>query len=317
MKKHPSDVPSPFLLWIAHRLRLVGRVSARQAARAFGVNARQFRRWMEQYEEYALHSGHPAVRPFRLPWGRGSDNPTYDAIPVEGEVTDFSQSQAIGEGHIFPVASALVPNTRQAVDLLDAWRAHGILARISPQVFGDDVFLDAQESPLVEEVGVAIHPRLDGDTIPVLLRALVLRQAVSMDYVTKQGQSGPRVFSPHRFIFAQGRYHVRGYEANKKMCVDLNPSRATSCVLLPGARYWGSEYDKDWMEIVTLRFVVFPSVRAVAHYWNAIRQTFSVNEQGVMEIKVRRPMAYYARLQLLNYALRDDRGQPFLVFQEV
>ncbi len=308
---------SPFLTWMAHRLRLVGQVSAEQAKRAFGIDARQFRRGVESYNSHALQRGQPEVEPVRLEWGSGTANPTFRVAPKEGSPTDREYAAARESGDVFPMASGLIPTTAEALGLLDAWRAHGILARVAPEVYGDPTFMDSRQQPLVEEVGLPTHPRLDGEVIPVLLQAITLRKSVSMDYIDKRGKRKNRQFSPQRFIFAQGRYHVRGYDLSTAKHLDLNPARAFSIALLQDAAYWGPEEDEEWQKTVHLRFQVLPQVRKNENYWGTIRQTFPVNDAGSFKIQVRKPMAYYARLQVLGYTLRGPDQEIFAAFGEI
>lgn len=305
----------PIFAWIAHHLRLAGRVSASQAARVFGVNTRQFRRWMEDYNAQSHTHGDPEGRLGGSPWGAGTADPVYIAQGLTPEQIERSDNRARGQGHVFPIASGLLPTTSEALDLLDAWRAHSILARTAPSAFGDPGFLDDEGNPLVVEVGEAIHPRLDGDVIPTLLQAITLRRAVSMDYINKQGVREYRTFSPHRFIHSQGRYHVRGYDELRHRCLDMNPARAFSTRLLPeDAPYWGPETDKEWTRQITLSFGVIRAVRENEEHWSSIRQTFPVKDDGTLEVQTRQALSYYVRLHIERYALRDQNGNLVRVF---
>lgn len=307
----------PVFAWIAHHLRLLGRVSAAQAKRAFGVHPRQFRRWMDDYESQARLGNDPGSQPLKGPWGGATENPMYEATSLSHNEIEHFGSRNRDQADVFPVASGLLPSTSEALDLLDAWRAHAILARVSPRVFGDPTFLDENAEPLVVEVGEAVHPRLDGETIPILLRALSARRPVSLDYINKKGIREYRTFSPHRFIFAQGRYHVRGYDDLRQRCLDLNPARAFSARILPeDAPYRGPELDTEWAKKLVLSFSVLRSVRENEEHWQSLCQTFPLDKEGTLKIETRKAMAYYVRLHLERYALRDKNGTLLKAFFE-
>lgn len=173
----------PIFSWISHHLRLLGQVSAAQAAKTFGVNTRQFRRWIEEYNVQAALKGNPEAISLRGP----RDAPAFRASGFTSEELEGSGKQARGARDVFPVASGLAPSTSEALALLDAWRAHAILAQVSPDVYEDPTFLDGNGDPIVVETGGAIHPRLDGEIIPALLQALTMKRSVALDYINKKG----------------------------------------------------------------------------------------------------------------------------------
>lgn len=100
-------------------------------------------------------------------------------------------------------------------------------------------------------------------------------------------------------------------------CLDLNPARAFSAQIQPSdAPYSGPELDTEWSQTVKLSFAPTKFAIDSQHHMATIRQTFPIRENGFLEVKVRKPLAYYVRIQILNYALRADNGITFPAFYE-
>jgi predicted DNA-binding transcriptional regulator YafY len=128
-----------------------------------------------------------------------------------------------------------------------------------------------------------------------MLEALRRKAAVEMEYWARNG-SQVRQISPHHVIFADGRYHVRGYCHSKADFRDFVLSRIAHAQ--PSALPWVSEAeDHAWHRLTDLCFAINPELPATAQ--DALRLDYLSKGAEVLVVKgVRQALAFYLRRHL-------------------
>lgn len=151
-----------------------------------------------------------------------------------------------------------------------------------------------------------------GDAVKTVLAALRRKLAVEMEYWARSG-ARLRQVSPHHLIFADGRYHVRGYCHTKAAFRDFVLSRIVHAAHsdLP----WVSDAeDHDWNQITELCFKINPALPNAAR--NALRLDYLRQGEEVLVIRnVRRALATYVKRRLTRPDFRY--GVPRWLHQEL
>jgi hypothetical protein len=141
-----------------------------------------------------------------------------------------------------------------------------------------------------------LRPNLRREPIHIVLSALRNQRAVTIEYQSKF-RILTRDFSPNHLIFANNRYHVRGYCHVAQEFLDFVLSRITHAE--PSSAEWFSSYDdKEWNRIVELRFKPNPQLPEDAR--QALSWDHLLDRDGCWIISCRQPIAYYVRRELLT-----------------
>lgn len=152
----------------------------------------------------------------------------------------------------------------------------------------------------VTDVNHLFRPRLSSEAVRPVLSALRNRKAILIDYRKKDlegDESGDRVISPHRLIFADNRYHVRAYCHVKHGFLDFVLSRIASAKAT-GEEWVSSHEDWEWHERMTLRLAPHPGLPESVR--TAILRGRETDEPGVWAITCRRALAFYVLRHLVD-----------------
>lgn len=140
-----------------------------------------------------------------------------------------------------------------------------------------------------------LRPNLRREPVHTVLSALRNQCVVTIEYQSKF-RILTRDFSPNHLIFAENRYHVRGYCHVANQFLDFVLSRIVHAELSPDE--WFSSYDdEEWNRIVELRFKPNPQLPDEAR--RALSWDHPMNSDGCWVIGCRQAMAYYVRRELL------------------
>lgn len=139
------------------------------------------------------------------------------------------------------------------------------------------------------------RPRLRREPIHIVLSALRKQRAVTIEYQSKF-RILSRDFSPNHLIFADNRYHVRGYCHMTREFLDFVLSRIVHAEESP-AEWFSSHDDEEWNRIVELRFKPNPQLPDEAR--QALNWDHPMNSNGCWVITCRQAIAYYVRRELL------------------
>ncbi|MEA3277702.1 MAG: WYL domain-containing protein [Pseudomonadota bacterium] len=135
----------------------------------------------------------------------------------------------------------------------------------------------------------------DRASVRAVLEALRRRAVVEIEYWSKAGTRVRRI-SPHRLIFADGRYHVRAFCHEDQVPLDFVLTRVVAAV--PVDDPWVSdESDDDWHQRLDLGFAINPGLPDSAR--DSIRLDFITDGTDRLVIRgVRKALALYIRRRL-------------------
>lgn len=140
-----------------------------------------------------------------------------------------------------------------------------------------------------------LRPKLRREPIHIVLSALRKQRVVTIEYQSRF-RILTREFSPNHLIFADNRYHVRGYCHVTQEFLDFVLSRIVHAE--PSSTEWFSSHDDEgWNRIIELRFRVNPQLPEEAR--QALSWDHPMNSDGCWVITCRQAMAYYVRRELL------------------
>ncbi len=141
-----------------------------------------------------------------------------------------------------------------------------------------------------------LHPRLRREPMHIMLSALRTQRAVTIEYQSKL-RVMTRDFSPNHLIFADNRYHIRGYCHVTQKFRDFVLSRIVRAE--PSAEDWFSSHDDgEWNQIIELRFEPNPQLLEDAR--QALLWDHPLDRNGYWRITCRKALAYYLKRQLLS-----------------
>ncbi|ADE15983.1 transcriptional regulator [Nitrosococcus halophilus Nc 4] len=145
------------------------------------------------------------------------------------------------------------------------------------------------------DVDRLLRPQLRQNSVQKVLSALRTQQVVTIYYHAKSGAQ-ERDLSPNQLIFANNRYHVRGYCHYSKAFLDFVLSRITHAE--PSGIEWVSSYnDSAWNTYDELRFK--PNEQLPTETQESLLHDFPVNEEGIFLVRCRRALGFYVKRELL------------------
>lgn len=145
------------------------------------------------------------------------------------------------------------------------------------------------------DVDRLLRPRLSRGPIHRVLSALRTQRTVTIEYQSKY-RILSRDFSPNHLIFADNRYHVRGYCHFTQAFLDFVLARIIYAELSPAA-WFSSHDDAEWNRMVELRFQLNPQLPKDAR--QALNWDHPLDADGCWTIICRQAIAYYVRRELL------------------
>ena len=142
--------------------------------------------------------------------------------------------------------------------------------------------------------------RPDLPLIPVrtVLTALIRRQAVMIDYRKKDLEPGSittRVISPNHLVFADDRYHIRGFCHKKTRYLDFVLSRIVRAEIARDP-WVSADSDVEWHKYAELILKPHPSLPDSVQ--KAILKGFERAESGSRAIRCRTALLYYVERKL-------------------
>jgi len=156
----------------------------------------------------------------------------------------------------------------------------------------------------VHDVDRLLQPRLPLEPARTVVRGLLERRAVQMDYRKKNlslSERIDRIISPNHLVFADGRYHVRAYCHVRNAYLDFVLTRVVEARLLDDSQTeWVSDrFDEDWQTFLELSFEPHPSLPESVR--EAILQRFDseeAGETGRRRVRCRASLAFYVTRRL-------------------
>lgn len=125
-----------------------------------------------------------------------------------------------------------------------------------------------------------------------IVRAIKHQQQLRVRYHSLSGREGSeyRVIEPHALINNGLRWHVRAYSQETFDFRDFVLSRIVEAQLLDEAAESSSNYDDDWVEIVTLKLKPHPGLSEQKH----LTLNYDYNMMNdIIELNVRRALVGY------------------------
>lgn len=148
---------------------------------------------------------------------------------------------------------------------------------------------------LIHNVDHLLRGRLSNGIVREILASLHNQQVITLYYYAKSG-ARMRDFSPNHLIFAENRYHIRGYCHMTEQYLDFVLSRITH--VESSEREWvSSDSDTDWNTYERLRFK--PNAVLPKEAIMALRLNFATDEEGEFKLHCRRALAFYVKRELL------------------
>lgn len=152
----------------------------------------------------------------------------------------------------------------------------------------------------INDVTRLLHPDLDRSAIKALLGALHRKQTVSIEYRKKDWESDgwtSRIISPHNLVYADNRYHVRGFCHLKNKFLDFVLSRIKFAE--EAHEDWiPSNDDREWNKYVKLAFK--PNSALPQGIQDTILQNYKIIESGVRIVNCRKALAFYVERDLFK-----------------
>lgn len=127
------------------------------------------------------------------------------------------------------------------------------------------------------------------DVLQAVVRALVARRSLWLEYRPRRGEKGVRIVSPHTMVHTAGRLHLRGWDHARNEPRDFVLVRMLAAGVSEGSpAYVGPEYDRDWAEHVILEIRPRDGEDV-----SALQTDYSLDEFGVATRRVRRAHMRY------------------------
>ncbi|MFA7098261.1 MAG: WYL domain-containing protein [Gammaproteobacteria bacterium] len=152
----------------------------------------------------------------------------------------------------------------------------------------------------VTDVDRLLRPEIPTQPIKKVLYGLLHQKVVSIDYHKKDLEKGGltiRPISANHIVFADNRYHVRGYCHLKKAYRDFVLTRIVYAEILEGEEWVSTSEDKEWNEFIELKYK--PNPELAESIRKSILQNYEYKESGIRRIRCRKAIAYYINKKLL------------------
>jgi WYL domain len=158
------------------------------------------------------------------------------------------------------------------------------------------------------EIASSPGRRLDPDRIRPVLAAIERRECVEISYQSMTSKvAADRVVSPHSLVKASGRWHVRAFDYQRMVFLDLSLSRVSSSRTTEDRQPVPSDLDGDWNSIVSIEFVPHPSLSDDQQ--KMVASEFDM-KRGMLKTSVRRALLFYTLDELgLLAALRSSDSE--------
>lgn len=139
-----------------------------------------------------------------------------------------------------------------------------------------------------------------------IIRAIRNQKKLTVIYrsLSGRGSNEARILEPHSLINTGTRWHFRAYNEETYDFRDFVLSRVIDAKLLDEDAESSSQYDDDWMELVSLKLTPHPKL---SDEQRIILMTDYASEDDVIEIEVRRALIGYV-LQRLSVDTTSDHS---------
>lgn len=150
--------------------------------------------------------------------------------------------------------------------------------------------------------------RISRKTVATLVNAIRLNARVEVNYISLSNpETEGRIFSPHSFVKAGSRFHVRGYCEKSQDFRDLVLSRFREEATFEGPASHTKEQDEAWMTKVTL--ILSPDPRLTPAQQAVLADDFKM-DNGLLHIQTRAALAdYLLREMQVNTKYLDGRPE--------
>jgi hypothetical protein len=289
--------------WMSHRLRLAGHITRQEIEETFGRSTRQMYTWINRYRSWARSKNEP---------GLSASQPradSYTALPRTISLEQVDPEASPGEDDVSRIPAIMDRRnltTNQALALLDTLRGHCLVATHDAYLPGINSFYPAKrtsEHTIVVEVGNLLHPRLDGPDVNEIILAVQSQKRLSFSYTNKSGTRTDRDVSPHRLIFSMGVYHLRGYCHTTERMLDFNLARMLGA-RTNEERYLPHSIDHEWKTEASIYFAPNPALSAIQR--DVLRQTYPLDQKGVLAVTTLQPLIYYMTQEILGRTFLSD-----------
>lgn len=182
------------------------------------------------------------------------------------------------------------------VDRVLAWLLQG---------FGDGLDLGLKPAAPCEGPGQLVKP--DMEVLGAVTRSMCSRRALRVNYLSLSSGAKRREIVPVALADNGLRWHVRGYDRERKRFGDFVLTRIAKAQELDGeiAEHEALQADEQWARIVDLEVVPHPGVKQP----KAIEADYAM-DGGVLKIKTRAALAGYVLRRWSIDASPDHRLDP-------
>ena len=162
--------------------------------------------------------------------------------------------------------------------------------------------------------GLALPSRLPNKSVLAqVTRAIHNKKKLNVNYhsLSKEITENMRVIEPHSLVNTGFRWHVRAYNENSFDFRDFVLSRFEDAECRNEPAESSSQYDDDWVEIITMKLTPHPKLE------DKIRTSLLIDygsDNDIIEIKIRRALIGYLLQQLsvdttLDHSLSPNKHQ--------
>ncbi|WP_175628174.1 WYL domain-containing protein [Thioalkalivibrio denitrificans] len=163
---------------------------------------------------------------------------------------------------------------------------------------GGDVPCDALRPP---------EGAIDKAVLRGILQAIHRKEGCVIRYQSfSRAKSECRTVWPHALAWTGDRWHVRAFDENRRMHIDLALTRISSLDATDAPRPSGATSDSDWEEMETIEVIPNPGLSAGQQ--RVIAKEYSMSRRGngwVWEVTLRRCLIPYF---LFRFRLDEDRS---------
>lgn len=144
----------------------------------------------------------------------------------------------------------------------------------------------------------------------IVFRAISGKTAISMKYLSRKGMQTLE-FSPHVFVEAADRVHIRGYTKStdgRGRYADLVLNRIVSAEDIGSKLYVESYMDSDWDEPAVVKFKL---LSISIHIDKIVRQEYYIDNNGLLVLKTRKAIVRYVERMIMNRRFEGVDGPVF------
>lgn len=156
---------------------------------------------------------------------------------------------------------------------------------------------------LITDADILCRPRLSGNILREIISAMACRKRLEIHYHKKAGVLDGlkwRTVSPNRLVYADQRYHLRGFCETRQKYRDFVLSRIVEAKMIDEERpeeHWvSSAEDRDWNTKVKLRFIPNPDLNEDQK--KSVVEGYGLDPEGRLSIETNKALAYYVHRRL-------------------